>query len=128
MAICKQPYYSTGRRLCLDSLHNVLPNISKDVSPFCISIHGHGLLDVLCYGQTWNTHYKEGNMPVVKVIEILAESPQSWEAATRVALEEATKSVRNIKSIYVKEFQAIVEDDQIVNYRVNVKIAFVVQD
>jgi dodecin len=67
-------------------------------------------------------------MPVVKVIEILAESSQSWEAATQVALDEAAKSVRNIKSIYIKEFQAIVENDQIVNYRVNAKISFVVQD
>jgi hypothetical protein len=67
-------------------------------------------------------------MSVVKVIEILAESPQGWEAATQVALDEAAKSVRNIKSVYIKDFQAIVEDDQIVNYRVNAKVSFVVQD
>jgi dodecin len=67
-------------------------------------------------------------MPVVKVIEILAESPESWEAATQIALDEAAKSVRNIKSIYIKEFQAIVENDQIVNYRINAKVSFVVQD
>ena len=67
-------------------------------------------------------------MPVVKVIEILAESSQGWEAAAQVALDEAAKSVRNIKSIYVKEFQAIVENDQIVSYRVNAKISFLVQD
>ncbi|MFN2289936.1 MAG: dodecin family protein [Anaerolineae bacterium] len=67
-------------------------------------------------------------MSVVKVIEILAESPQGWEAATQVALDEAAKSVRNIKSIYIKDFQAIVEDGQIVNYRINAKVSFVVQD
>lgn len=67
-------------------------------------------------------------MSVVKVIEILAESSEGWEAATQVALDEAAKSVRNIKSIYIKDFQAIVEDDQIVNYRVDAKISFVVQD
>jgi len=67
-------------------------------------------------------------MPVVKVIEILAESSQGWEAAAQVALDEAAKSVRNIKSIYIKEFQAIVENDQIVSYRVNAKISFLVQD
>jgi flavin-binding protein dodecin len=67
-------------------------------------------------------------MSVVKVIEILAESPQGWEAAAQVALDEAARSVRNIKSIYIKDFQAIVEDDQIVNYRVNAKVSFVVRD
>ena len=67
-------------------------------------------------------------MSVVKVIEILAESSEGWEAATQVALQEAAKSVRNIKSVYIKDFQAIVEDDQIVKYRVNAKVSFVVQD
>jgi flavin-binding protein dodecin len=67
-------------------------------------------------------------MAVVKVIEILAESKESWEAATQEAVTEAAKTVRNIKSVYVKEFQGIVEDNEIVKYRVNAKISFVVQE
>src|SRR5690625_7064606 len=63
-------------------------------------------------------------MGVVKVIELLSQSESSWEDATRKALEQASKTVRNIKSIYVKEFQAIVEDDQITQYRVNCKVSF----
>jgi hypothetical protein len=63
-------------------------------------------------------------MPVVKVIEVLAQSEESWEDAVDQALKEASKSVRNIKSIYVKDFQAIVEDGEIVTYRVNTKISF----
>jgi hypothetical protein len=63
-------------------------------------------------------------MPVVKVIEVLAQSEESWEDAVDQALEEASRSVRNIKSIYVKDFQAIVEDSEIVAYRVNTKISF----
>lgn len=66
-------------------------------------------------------------MAVVKIIEILAESEKGWEDATKVALEEAKKTVRNIKSVYVKEFKAIVENDEIVRYRVDVKISFVVK-
>jgi len=66
-------------------------------------------------------------MAVVKIIEILAESENGWEDATKVALEEAKKTVRNIKSVYVKDFQAIVENEEIVRYRVNVKISFVVK-
>lgn len=67
-------------------------------------------------------------MAIVKVIEILAQSPDSWEAATEEALREASRTVRNIRNIYVKEFQAVVEDDEIVNYRVNAKVSFLVGD
>jgi flavin-binding protein dodecin len=67
-------------------------------------------------------------MAVVKVIEILAESEESWEAATQEAVAEAAKTVRNIKSVYIKDFQAIVEGNEVVNYRVDAKVSFVVQD
>ncbi len=66
-------------------------------------------------------------MAVVKVIEILAESSKGWEDATQEAVKEAAKSVNNIQSVYVKDMQAIVEDDKIVKYRVNAKISFLVQ-
>lgn len=66
-------------------------------------------------------------MPVVKVIELLAQSDKSWEDATHVALREASKTVRNIQSIYVKDMQAIVENGAIVKYRVNVKVSFTLE-
>ena len=67
-------------------------------------------------------------MAIVKVIEILAESDQSWEHATQMALQEASKTIQDIQSIYIKEFQAIVENNQITNYRVNAKVSFVVHE
>ena len=63
-------------------------------------------------------------MAVVKVIEVLAQSDESWEDAVQQALDEASKTVRNIKSIYVKDFQAIVEGGEIAAYRVDTKISF----
>ncbi len=63
-------------------------------------------------------------MGVVKVVELLAQSEKSWEDAVNVALREASRTIRDIKSIYVKDFQAIVENDQITQYRVNVKVSF----
>ena len=66
-------------------------------------------------------------MAVIKVIELLAESAESWEDATNNAFIEAQKTVRNIKSIYIENFQAIVEGDHIANYRVNAKISFAVE-
>ena len=67
-------------------------------------------------------------MAIVKVIEVLAQSNESWEDAAQVALTEAAKTVKNIKSMYIKEFQAIVENNQITVYRVNAKISFEVAD
>lgn len=66
-------------------------------------------------------------MAVVKVIELLAESEQSWEDAVRNGVAEATKTVRGVSSVYVSEFQATVENDKVKNFRVNVKISFVLE-
>lgn len=63
-------------------------------------------------------------MSVLKVIEILADSDKSWENATQNALAHASKSVKNIRSIYVKEQSATVSGGKIESYRVNVKITF----
>jgi dodecin len=67
-------------------------------------------------------------MAVVKVIEILAESTESWEAATQAAVDEAAKTVRNIQTVYVESQQAIVENDKVARYRVGAKISFIVED
>lgn len=66
-------------------------------------------------------------MSVVKVIEVLAQSKESWDDAARQAVREASQSVHGITSVYIKEMQAIVENDQIVEYRVNAKISFKVE-
>jgi len=63
-------------------------------------------------------------MAVLKVIEILANSDNGWEDAAKQAVAEASKSVKNIKSVYINEQSATVEDGKIKNYRVNVKITF----
>ena len=66
-------------------------------------------------------------MAVLKVIEVLANSDKSWEDAAKNALEQATKSVKNIRSIYINEQSATVKDGKIDDYRVNVKITFEVK-
>jgi len=66
-------------------------------------------------------------MAVVKVIEVLAQSPEGWEAAVKDAVSETAKSVRNITSVYAKDFQAVVENEKVVMYRVNCKISFLVE-
>ncbi len=66
-------------------------------------------------------------MAVLKVIEILANSKESWEDATRHAVKEASKTVKNIKSVYIKEQSCVVDGDQITHFRVNVKVTFEVK-
>ncbi len=61
---------------------------------------------------------------VVKVIEVLAESPKSWEDAANEALKKASKTLSNIRSIYIKEFEAKVNGNKITQYRINAKISF----
>jgi len=62
---------------------------------------------------------------MLKVIEVLSESNKSWEDAAQQAVSNASKSVRNVKSIYIENFEATVDKGQIKNYRINAKISFV---
>jgi dodecin len=66
-------------------------------------------------------------MAVVKIIELIGSSTKDWEDAVKNALAEAALTIKNIKSIYVKSCKAKVENNQIVEYRALVKIAFIVQ-
>lgn len=63
-------------------------------------------------------------MAVLKVIELLSNSTESWEDATKKAVKHAAKSVKNIRSVYVKEQSANVKDNDVTEFRVNVKITF----
>ncbi len=60
----------------------------------------------------------------MKVIEVLANSNKSWEEATRKAVKNAAKSIQNIKSVFVQSQSAVVNDNIITEFRVNVKITF----
>ena len=62
---------------------------------------------------------------VLKVIEVLAESDRSWEDAAAQAVERAAKTLHGVKSIYIKNFEATVENGRIVKYRINANISFV---
>ena len=66
-------------------------------------------------------------MAILKVIEVLAQSDKSWEDAAQTAIRDTAQTVREIKSIYIKEMEATVENDRIVQYRINAKISFVVE-
>ena len=63
-------------------------------------------------------------MAVLKVIEVLSSSKKSWEDATNNAVIEASKTIKDISSVYVQDFSTTVKDSKVDEYRVNVKITF----
>lgn len=63
-------------------------------------------------------------MAVLKVIELLGNSTVSFEDAVNNVIQEASKTVKNIKSVYVQDMQVTVNNNQIKEYRVNTKVTF----
>ena len=63
-------------------------------------------------------------MALLKVIELLAESKKSWEDAAQNAVTEASKYIRNIRSVHVKNLTAEVDKNEITHWRLNCKTTF----
>ena len=63
-------------------------------------------------------------MPIVKVIEVIATSTKGIDDAIQEAVTEASKTVRNIDSVYVKDIKAHVADGKITTYGCICKISF----
>ncbi len=66
-------------------------------------------------------------MSVVKVLELMANSTKSWEDAAQQAVTEASKSLHNIRSVYIQDMSATVENGKISEYRVTVKLSFEIE-
>jgi len=65
-------------------------------------------------------------MSVVKFIELSGRSSESFEDAVRQTVERVSRTIRNIQSVWVKEFEGVVENDQVTQFQVIVKISFLV--
>ena len=63
-------------------------------------------------------------MAVLKVIEVLSSSEKSWEDAAANAVKIASKTVKEIRSVYVQDMSAVVTKNNITEFRVTVKITF----
>ncbi len=66
-------------------------------------------------------------MAVLKVLELMANSKKSWEDAAAKAVKKASKSVKGIRSVYVKDQSAVVENGEITEFRVTLKVTFEVK-
>ena len=66
-------------------------------------------------------------MAILKVIEVLSSSEKSWEDATKKAVIHASKSLKNIRSVYVQDQSASIKDNAVAEFRVNLKITFEIE-
>ena len=67
-------------------------------------------------------------MSVASVTELSAVSPDDFEEAIREGVERATKTLRNIEGCWVKDMNVLMENNQIVGYKVNLAFTFVLED
>jgi flavin-binding protein dodecin len=68
-------------------------------------------------------------MTVLKVIELMSESSKSWEDAAQKAVDKATKTLKGVKSVWIKDFAATVDNKgKLATYRVTCKVSFEVKD
>jgi hypothetical protein len=68
-------------------------------------------------------------MSVAKVSEIIASSPKSFDDALKVGVARAHKTLKNLKSAWIKNQQVTLDDEgQILEYRVHLKVTFVIED
>lgn len=66
-------------------------------------------------------------MSIMKVIEVLANSKVSWEDAAQQAVKQASRTLKNIRSIYIQEHSATVNKGKIVEYRITAKVTFEIE-
>ena len=67
-------------------------------------------------------------MAVAKVTEITASSTKSFEDALRVGIARADKTLKNVKSAWIQEQKVKIEGGKIIEFRVNMKVTFVLTD
>jgi flavin-binding protein dodecin len=67
-------------------------------------------------------------MAVAKVTEIIASSSKSFEDAVKQGIARAEKTLKNIRGAWIKDQKIMVEDGKITEYRVAMKVSFVLKD
>ena len=67
-------------------------------------------------------------MSVARVSEIISSSPKSFDDAIDVGIARATKTLSNVKGAWIENMKVVVEDGKVKEYRVNMKVTFVLND
>ena len=67
-------------------------------------------------------------MSVARVTEISATNPDGFEAAINEAINRATSTLRNVEGAWVKDMNVLISDNNIIGYKVNLAVTFVLED
>ena len=67
-------------------------------------------------------------MSVARVTEIIAASPKSFDDALQVGVARANKTLQNVKSAWIEDEKVVIENGKIIEYRVFLKVTFVLKD
>ena len=67
-------------------------------------------------------------MSVARVTEVISSSTKSFEDAVEEGVKRACKTLKNVTSAWVADQKAVIEDGKIVEYRVTMKVTFVLED
>ncbi len=67
-------------------------------------------------------------MSVAKVVEISSSSPKSFQEAIDEGIARASKTIKGIRGAWINEQKVEVKDGKVVEYRVNMKVSFIVKD
>jgi flavin-binding protein dodecin len=71
---------------------------------------------------------KEKPMPIARVIELSATSEESFEDAINLGIKRAMSTLRNVQSAWIKDMNVLIENNQVVAYKVNMAITFVLEE
>ena len=67
-------------------------------------------------------------MSVAKITEIIASSPESFDDAVNKGIKLAGKTLENVRSAWVKDLNVVIEKGKITEYRVTMKVSFILKD
>jgi hypothetical protein len=67
-------------------------------------------------------------MAVARVTEINASSTTSFDDAIRIGIDRANKTLQNVKGAWIKDQKVVVENGKIIEYRVIMKVTFVLKN
>lgn len=81
-------------------------------------------------GNIFHGNFKRGGekVAVARVTEVVASSPKGWQEAVQTAVKRANRTLRNLTGIEVVSQKAKIERGKITEYRVTLKITFILED
>ena len=99
----------------------------------CSSYYEYGSNDLsktishLSENNTTHNHKEETIMTIAKNIEISSTSEKSFEDAIQTGIAKVTETVKNVQGAWINEQKVIIKENKIAEYRVNLKISFLVE-